>query len=252
MDLGSGAGRTTHHAPRRLAAEVGPERVVGVAEVGGVRTGVVRGRALAAEQPGEDDVVRHGPRGLDPVPPALVVVEDGAEVRLVLGVLLRLLDGDATFGEAGGRPHHAVEVPRVIEGADDGYAVHDLRQVRQVFAHVAAGELRADGLERAARLGGGRRLHVQRVELARPAEEVEEDDVLGAAEASFARRGSGCTGLEAEGVFEAEAECTQRADLEEVAPADAVTQSSGGTKDTKHAGTSNRSRWSIAYLVGRL
>ena len=189
VDLRRRPGRHPHHAPRRGAAEVGPERIVGVAEVRRVGPGVVRRGPLAAEQEREDDVVRDGPRGLGPVSEALVVLEDGAEVRLVLGVLLRLLDGDAAFGEAGRGPHHAVEVPRMIQGADDGDAVHHLRHVRQVFAHVAARQRRADRLEGAARLGRRCRLHVERVELARPAEQVEEDDVLRLAEAGFLRPG---------------------------------------------------------------
>ena len=82
--------------------------------------------------------------------------------RLVAGqqVLAGLLVGGDVGGE---RPHQ-------------GDLVHHLRRVRQVLAELDAGDVRPDGAELAADLARRIRLRVERVQMAGPARQPEQDD----------------------------------------------------------------------------
>jgi len=66
----------------------------------------------------------------------------------------------------------------VADGADRGEPVEAAGEFGQVFADAEPRQRRRDGAELAADLGGGVRLRVERVDVARPAEQVEEEDRL--------------------------------------------------------------------------
>jgi hypothetical protein len=69
----------------------------------------------------------------------------------------------------------------VVDGADQGGAVHPPRQARQVLADAHAGHRRRHGPELAAHLRRGVGLEVEHVLGGGAAEQVEADDVLGLA-----------------------------------------------------------------------
>ena len=71
-------------------------------------------------------------------------------------------------------------VDAVMGGADEGAAVHLLRQARQVFRQLQSGDAGGDRLELAADLGGRLRLHVPHVEMTGTAVEEKENTVVGA------------------------------------------------------------------------
>ena len=178
-----------------------------------------------------------------------------AEVGEVLAVRrLELARGADLVGRVAG--HHLVDGGRVVEQAvrrvghraDHREPVVHLRELRQDFGEVDAGDLRADVFERAADVLGRIRFWIPQVEMARSALEVDHDDALGFAPTGAAaggcgrRRGCarGLNRLQFEQRAERQAEHAGAADAEDVAPARtqvSIAEILGlGTDDSEHGG----------------
>src|SRR5262249_45909012 len=63
----------------------------------------------------------------------------------------------------------------MVDGADEGKTVEDPGQTRQVFAETNPRRGGRDDGERATNPGGGRRFWIEGIEMARPAELVQQD-----------------------------------------------------------------------------
>ena len=136
------------------------------------------------------------------------------------------LDRGAADGRVLAGEDEARVVVRVVavNAAHHRDAIHPPRQQRQVFAHREARHRRRDRLVRPANLGGRVRLHVERFELAPPAEEEQADDRL-----RF-RLWSRCRGRGVEAAEQPEA-----AGNEQIAPADAGAGAFRVSEDAEHA-----------------
>src|SRR5438445_9666304 len=73
-------------------------------------------------------------------------------------------------------PAATMVVVTMRHGADDAELVGDAGQPRQVLTNPKTRRPRRDGPKRAANVAGRRRLHIESLELTRPAEQQHEDD----------------------------------------------------------------------------
>ncbi len=138
--------------------------------------------------------------------------------------------GRLVFEEAAGEAlEGVVPVVAIRHGADQRAAIHHLGEARQMLGDLETRNIGGDGLEFAADLG--RRIHLQIEDiLMRRAARQEDHDHRLVRRTAHARRG-----LSAKDLRQTEAAEHETADLEEITPREAVTESSlGGAVNGQH------------------
>ena len=156
---GVGVGGAEHRIPAR-------------AEVAAVRAGAVQALRVAGERG------KHHVAGQILAAADAEILAHARHARMVRR--LREVIGLVVAAVVAG--HHAVRVVRVVfvrDAPHDSHLVQASGEHRQVFADAVAGQHGGDGLELAADAVGGVRLGIEGIDVRRPAEEIEQDDVLG-------------------------------------------------------------------------
>ncbi len=137
---------------------------------------------------------------------------------------------EGRLGVAGETLIRRVLVAAADDRTDHGHPVHQAGESGHVLAEVDAGHVRRNRLELAADLGGGVRLEVHHVLVRWPAGQKDHDDRL-VLQATPRRR----LGLGGEQLRQAQAAKCQAADLQEIAPRDAVAVAAvGRSADGQH------------------
>ncbi len=241
---------------RALAVEVGPDRVVGLTEEGGVRPGADVEVGLGVQQPRQADVARDGRlHALGAVccrrAPFLQIIDDRADERPVLRIARAGLQVRRVGRHAGDGVGHAVHRIGVRHRADHGHPVHHPGHARQLVADGQARHARGDGLHLSLDFGRGLGLGVEGLVLRRRAVGEEQDAGFGLAERAVAFRcrrpakrlrvaGPRFTSLciaEPQEVAQRKPERSQAADVQEVAAGEAVAQRPRRAENAEHNAT---------------
>ena len=166
------------HDDGPLPREVGPERIVAVAEERAVWPRLIGRTAVRTESPRQADVSWKRWRAFASAS-RVEIVHDRTHERPLLGRARHRLQRDAVSRHS--RHHVGTAVNRVFmrHRPHDSQSIRDAGDLRQPFADLQTGDGRVDGFHLTLNLSRGERLGIERLMLRRRPEQKDEDARLG-------------------------------------------------------------------------
>ena len=213
------------------AIEVGPERIVAVAEERAVRPGLIGRTSLRAESPGQADVARQGRRPLTRAP-RVEVIDDRSHERPDFGRTGHRLQRHAVRRHP--RHHVGTTMDRVLvrHRPHHRQSIGDGCDARQPFANLQAGDRRVDRLHFALNFGRRERLRIEGLVLRWRAEQEDEDTRLGSRQRAMGTDIRCCD--EPPRAAESQPQRPDPANMQQVAPSHSITEPLYTAIDLKH------------------